>query len=222
MPLCAQCGTPFNPRPRAVRQGQGRFCSGDCVSRSRRAGPELTCAHCGKTFYRPPSGVSRSERPFCGKPCADAGKTPPPEARFWPKVAIGPGCWIWTGKVRKNGYGAIQINGRGGYAHRFSWELHFGAIPKGHSVCHTCDNPACVRPDHLFVGTTADNNSDMWRKDRGRHGEHHPCSKLTAEDVREIRRLVAAGVRRSEIADRFGITRNHLVKIASGRSWKRV
>jgi hypothetical protein len=77
------------------------------------------------------------------------------------------GCWNWRGYLNNNGYGTISIDGVEEYAHRASWMFFFGKIPEGMCVLHHCDNPSCVRPDHLFLGTMSDNSKDMWRK--GRH-----------------------------------------------------
>src|SRR6185437_10128924 len=118
-----------------------------------------------------------------------------PLQRFWPKVAVDPhGCWQWTGKKDTHGYGVLlrsPLLPKQTLAHRFSWEIHNGPIPDRLCVCHRCDNPLCVRPDHLFLGSIADNNKDMWMKKRGRHrvftGSGHPRAKLTEHDVREIR-----------------------------------
>lgn len=94
-------------------------------------------------------------------------RTKPPA--FWPRVQISDGCWEWQGSRSGYGYGTMKIAGAVVYAHRFSWELHFGLIPPRMFVCHHCDNPPCVRPDHLFVGTATDNARDRNAKGRDRY-----------------------------------------------------
>lgn len=93
-------------------------------------------------------------------------------SRFWDKVEMIPfhPCWEWKASKSVNGYGKIRWEGKSQLAHRVSWELHFGLIPTGLQVCHSCDNRTCVRPDHLFLGTAQDNTDDMMNKSRWING----------------------------------------------------
>ena len=151
-------------------------------------------------------------------------------ARFWEKVdkSAASGCWTWKASKRNKGYGAFVWAGDDGEivqgrAHRFSWLLHCGPIAEQQCVLHRCDNPACVNPDHLFVGSKADNNQDMRNKGRNvaggtygkegyRRGESHPNVKLTDADVENLRSDRAAGMAYSKLAAKY--------KIAIGHAWR--
>jgi len=144
--------------------------------------------------------------------------------RFWPKVKVGKPdeCWQWQAALNGVGYGAMRISVEKGrlLTHRFSYELHFGPIPKGMFVCHKCDNRACVNPSHLFLGTNRENMDDKIRKGRQLRGSQVPTSKLTEDDVREIRRLRSEGVTCRVISQRVGVTQGHISDIATGRRWR--
>ena len=108
------------------------------------------------------------------------------------------------------------------YAHRFSWELHFGEVPPDQIVCHTCDNPRCVRPDHLFLGDHKINSDDKFKKGRQRFlaGEEQPTSKVSDEDVKFIRAAAAEGMGRSVLASKFGISTAQVGRIINYKSRK--
>lgn len=142
------------------------------------------------------------------------------------RPAIGE-CWIWTGSRLPKGYGRFYPRWRVGlYAHRVSWEMANGiAVPDGLDVRHECDNPPCVRPSHLVVGTKSDNMQDMLRRGRGGEvgspGELHPAHKLTEEQVLEIRRRwVDGGVSQRELAVEFGVTRGLVGHIVRRVAWR--
>lgn len=150
----------------------------------------------------------------------------PVEERFWPKVdKRGPGeCWPWKAARDEHGYGMISSGGHSGRllrAHRISYEIHIGEVPADRRVLHRCDNPPCCNPKHLFLGTQAENMADMVRKGRSASGERHSQAKLTAADVEEIRRLLAAGeLSQDEIGARFGIAGTTVSQINTGKRWR--
>lgn len=147
--------------------------------------------------------------------------------RFEEKITYEPmsGCWLWVGAVHGEfGYGSFRLGDSPKKAHRAAWVLYKGGIPEDLHVLHRCDNPGCVNPDHLFLGTHDDNMKDMKGKGRTKffHSEDHPNSKLTNVQVNEIRELNKKGISCIEIAKRFPIGKSMANYICNGRSWRHV
>lgn len=215
---------------------------------------QLTCEQCGADFSVPRSRPWRQR--CCTRACCLMLRTKPLAERLLSKVnkdgpvpahlpELGP-CWVWTASVNKKGYGQIsQLKAGLRLAHRVSWAVHVGQIPDGLSVLHKCDRPSCVRPDHLFLGTKADNNRDKVAK--GRHAKSgHPgfkrgdahwaraqpelvCrgedvgnAKATEADVRKIREMAANGVRQNFIAEKLGLSRSLVSRVITGKTWAHV
>ena len=133
-------------------------------------------------------------------------------------------CWIWTGPKDKYGYGRVGLQNKVMTAHRAVWILTNGPIPEGLQVCHDCpsgDNPACVNPSHMFLGTKTDNQRDMANKSRSPYGEQNWNSKLTEAQVREIRSLHTSGLSARRIALTFPVSHQMIDKIVNGESWRR-
>lgn len=128
------------------------------------------------------------------------------------------GCWLWTDLITEYGYGRLHHEGEMRKAHRISYEYHVGPIPSGMLVCHKCDIPACVNPDHLFLGTQNDNVADKIKKGRGRaaKGEDSGRAKLTWPDVREIRTLPMT---QKELSKRFGVSPSVISNIRQNKYW---
>lgn len=150
-----------------------------------------------------------------------------PVDRFWSWVAKTEACWEWQGQRTTAGYGVLRpksTDRRGIYAHRFSFELHHRPLEPGEEVCHRCDNPPCVNPDHLFAGSHADNMADMARKGRGATrpilGEAHHFARLTDEQVLEIRARCAAGENQHDIAREFGVVNSNVSMIHRRQTWR--
>ncbi len=143
---------------------------------------------------------------------------------FWSRVWKGDGerCWLWEG-AESSGYGHLVWKGRRKQgAHRVAWELARGPVPDGLWVLHSCDNPLCVRPDHLFLGTNADNIADAFAKGRMPLGSEHHSAKLDPEKVRAIRARIAAGEALAAIARDFGVSDQALFKLRDGKTWKHI
>lgn len=147
-----------------------------------------------------------------------------PEERFWLKVDKSGECWLWiAGKKGRDGYGSCWFGGKPSRAHRVSWELTNGPVPDGMVVCHRCDNPPCVNPDHLFLGTLKDNAQDRNRKGRTSRvsrnkGSKHGCCKLSEADIRYLRAFANAGMKHADIAVLLECSPGHVTNILNGRN----
>jgi hypothetical protein len=145
----------------------------------------------------------------------------PAEERFHLSYQVAEnGCWLWLGAPDRKGYGAITVAGKMWKAHQFSYYLHREPIPQGLCVLHNCpggDNPACVNPAHLFLGTIADNNADMRAKGRHAFGERHGSATITEEEIDTYFCLIEAGWRQRDLVHMFGICSPTISRILSGK-----
>lgn len=148
-------------------------------------------------------------------------KPTPPAERLWPRVdkSGGPNaCWPWTGCTVPWGHGRIaETRGKPVQTHRVAWEDTYGAIPEGMQVLHSCDNPPCCNPKHLFLGTNAMNRADSVAKRRHQHGAGHWNAKLTPAQVRRIR---ASSRPYAELAEKYDVHEQTIYRIRSGVRWK--
>lgn len=131
------------------------------------------------------------------------------------------GCWEWQGSLHRLGYGRF---GKSSFAHRGAWEAANGPVDHGLCVCHKCDNRRCVNPDHLFLGTHAENMRDMVIKGRSprKVGSNHNMAKLTEHDVSIIKWCLDAGVQQTRLAGLYGVSKGAIGFIARGEHWKHV
>lgn len=139
--------------------------------------------------------------------------------RFWSKVAFTESCWLWMHTTNKSGHGRVGLGKKLFQTHRISWNLFNGSIPEGLCVLHKCDVPNCVNPSHLFLGTKLDNAVDRDSKGRGLKGNKVHTSKLTPEQVLEIRKASGSF---AEIGRRFGVSPPTISGIIKGKYWKHI
>lgn len=147
------------------------------------------------------------------------------EERFFEKVIINKGeCWGWKGGLAHFGYGLMKVRGKNDRAHRISWRIHKGEIPKGKLVLHKCDNPICSNPEHLYLGTQSDNVKDIYNRNRrSQRGEKNNQSKLKENQVREIRKKYTG--KRGELkslGEEYRVNYNTIRLIIRNERWKHI
>ncbi len=193
---------------------------------------KVNCSECTKEYEIDKGHLSiirkRNSKNYCSNECKNGTL----EERFWSKVDIGKkeDCWLWRGNFRSNGYGQIRLKGKTLSAHRVSYELMFGAINDIKMfVCHKCDNPICVNPNHFFLGTNSDNMKDAYKKGRinpippvgnkFKKGDKAKNSVLTDEQVLQIREMINNGDSVKDISLLFLVSRYKITDIKRGRSY---
>ena len=184
------------------------------------------CEHCNLTFQRPPGRTNQhwAARRYCSHECSrrarQGGSVWP---RLWSRVAIDDAdkCWVWQGYCKQSGHGQIGDSKRRGATrptHQVAWEFFNGRpVAAGKQINHHCDNPPCCNPRHLYEGTAQDNGRDAVERGRVARGAALPHTKLTPEQVREIRQM---DLPQSKIAEQFGISPGHVSAIRSRKEWR--
>ena len=193
---------------------------------------DFSCKQCSKVFT-PSYGQRLRGEGFCTRSCGtlhtNANRTYkriPASVRLWKKVQKLEGeyaCWLFTGAKYNWGHGVIGSPDGPTGAHRVSWMAENGDIPEGLFVCHKCDNPACVRPSHLFLGTHDDNMADMKSKGRAHLGEAHGIAKMTNSKVVELRtKYASGGTTQKALAKEYGIHEMTVNSIVRRKTWKHI
>lgn len=186
-----------------------------------------TCRKCGETKpeirFQPSTKMADGRCNVCYD-CRVPRK--PMQDRFWSYVQKSDGgCWEWMSGKDRNGYGLFSVRCRQKRANRVAWELTMGPIADGLYVLHRCDNPGCVNPAHLFLGTNDENMADMVAKQRQAAGERHASRlhpelcKLSADRVARIRQLRKDGLTLRSIGDRFGVSESTVCVICKHQTW---
>ncbi len=131
----------------------------------------------------------------------------PWDVRFWHRVDIAGDCWVWTGATNARGYGVISIGGRMLLAHRLAYAMRHGDLPPADFICHHCDTPGCVNPDHLYAGDAAANFADVIQRNRRQYlrGPERRWTRLSPSQKQAIRDADASGITRTELAARYGV-----------------
>lgn len=197
---------------------------------TRKKTVKRICQSCQTDFMAEQREVNRGAAKYCSISCGmkfrNSLNPGNPIEIFYKNISRdhhSDGCWIYK-RLENTGYGSITIKRKSVRAHRFSYILYFGQIPDGMLVCHKCDRPSCVAPDHLFLGSSKDNRQDMIKKGRGNfpRGNKQPSSVLNDEKVHEIKLKLLNGERTIDIAKEYLVKRNVVTDIKRNKNWKHV
>lgn len=188
------------------------------------------CLFCGAEFYRDKRCTWKhwDKAKFCSRTCAgqyggaiSTSKMPSKPDYFWAKVEKRGEleCWDWTGSKDRHGYGMFPYKGKMQRASRYALELSGVVIPHGHYACHTCDNPSCVNPSHIYAGTPKDNSADKINRKRQPLGSMCTSAKLTEQQVLSIR---SDGRRKEILAMEYGVSPGNIKLILSRKTWRHI
>lgn len=212
---CSVCEIQFETFPYKLKGGGGKYCSKKCCFIGIRRKVSRNCPNCQKEFSVHPSNM-RNGKPCCSTSCARRyGWASNRTARFLARILVLPGpnaCWIWTGNITGQGYGALLINNKQILAHRFSYEHFREPIPKGMLGCHKCNIPLCVSPHHVYVGDGKSNMRDMLVSGRSR-------AKLTTIQVQYA---LASNLTHAKLAVELGVSRTTITELKQGKIYKHI
>ena len=221
---CQFCTQTFHALTSEIKRGGGKYCSRLCFEKMRKARiPDKWCEHCKEPLKR---SKKTKRYKYCSLSYSakhrEAGRVVDTVKLFLSNINKTDSCWLYTKCMSSAGYGRIVIKQKFVGAHRFSYEYFKGEIQDGMFVCHTCDNPPCVNPGHLFLGTAADNNHDKIKKGRDQRGESHWKSRFTMDEVVQIKAMLSSGVPASKIARDLSVHPQTIHSIKQGRTWNAV
>jgi hypothetical protein len=244
---CVTCDKEFYVDLYRIKEN-AKYCSKQCFQKKWESKYIFNCQNCGKEHIA--FGYTEGRKKYCSRSCMEEFRSPTLEKLVKNNYEVKEnGCWDWTNSISsKTGYGKLDFKGKTISAHRASYEVFKGEIPKGKHVCHSCDNRKCVNPDHLWVGTQKENIQDMVNKGRkpcqkgipkskehleklqigrlnnwkSREGSKHYLAKLNEEKVKEIKIMIRDGISTVEIAKMFNVCQSNISLIKTGKRWNHV
>ena len=212
-------------RPWSPHRGD-EFSGEQTVIINGRRGVRRICPQCKNEFAAERFWLRKGGAKYCSETCYhEHQRLLSLEENFWNHVEKTATCWLWTGTKDPNGYGILisrKLVKSRMQAHRFSYELHYGPITSGLFVCHRCDNPTCVNPEHFFLGTHSDNMADAKQKGRTPQGSKHWQSKLDEQKVDYIFKLRQTGMTHKAIATELGVTPMTVGRVLRNQAWLHV
>lgn len=223
--VCGSCHAPFEARERAVRSGFGLYCNRTCSARAQRTRLDRTCEQCGSSFTAVPAEVNKGKGKLCSKLCANAALVVPLMDRIWQHIdkREPDDCWLWTAKRHARGYGETGDRGRYLRVTRVLLEDKIGRVLEpGELALHSCSNPPCCNPSHLFAGDHDRNMEQRGAEGKYPNGQQHVMAKLTDDAVRQIRNCRPYHGYKADLARRFGVTHRTIRSVLDGSTWQHV